>query len=110
MSYAIARIVLKQEEVGQDGRVLAALLPVLPFAWMLWEIIKGARTMDELEQRIQLEALVLAYPLALILLMTLGLLEIAVTLPSQDLGYRHVWAMLPLLYFIGLSIARKRYA
>ena len=90
-------------------RVWAALLPVPAFAWMLWEIIKGVRVMDELQQRIQLEALAVAYPLALILLMTLGLLEIAITLPPEDLSYRHVWAALPLFYFIGLAIARKRY-
>jgi hypothetical protein len=65
--------------------------------------------MDELEQRIQLEALALAFPLTLILLMTLGLLEIAIELPAEDLSYRHVWAMLPALYFLGLTLARKRY-
>jgi len=95
--------------MAESLRVLAALLPVAPFAWMLWEIIKGVRSMDELEQRIQLEALVVAYPSTLILLMTLGLLEIAIKLPPEDLSYRHVWAMLPVFYFLGLAIAKRRY-
>ena len=109
LAHLIARIVLKQEETAESMRVLAALLPVAPFVWMLWEITKGVRGMDELEQRIQLEALAVAYPLTLILLMTLGLLEIAIKLPPEDLSYRHVWAMLPLFYFIGLTIAKRRY-
>jgi hypothetical protein len=109
LAYVIARIVLKQPDLAEPLRVLAALLPVVPFAWMLWEIIKGVRKMDELEQRIQLEALVVAYPLAMILLMTLGLLEIAIKLPPEDLSYRHVWAMLPLFYSIGLYLSKRRY-
>jgi len=109
LTYFVARMVLEQEEMAESLRVLAALLPVAPFAWMLWEIIKGVRSMDELEQRIQLEALVVAYPLTLILLMTLGLLEIAIKLPPEDLSYRHVWAMLPVFYFLGLAIAKRRY-
>jgi len=109
LAYLAARIVLKQEEFDELVRVLAALLPVVPFAWMLWEFIKGIQGMDELKQRIQLEALVVAFPLTLILLMTLGLLEIAIKLPPEDLSYRHVWAMLPLFYYLGLAFAKRRY-
>jgi hypothetical protein len=65
--------------------------------------------MDELEQRIHLEALAVAFPLALILLMTLGLLELATKLPPEDFSYRHVWAFLPIFYFGGLALARRRY-
>ena len=109
LAYFGARGVLEQEGLGDGVRVLAALLPVAPFGWMLWEIVTGVRGMDELEQRIQLEALAVAFPLVLILLMTLGLLEIAIHLPPDDLSYRHVWAMMPIFYFAGLALARKRY-
>jgi hypothetical protein len=109
LAYFAARGFLEMGGVPDAARVVAALVPVSPFAWMLWEIVRGIRAMDELEQRIQLEALALAFPLALILLMTLGLLEIAVSLPPEDLSYRHVWAMLPAFYFLGLTLARKRY-
>ena len=76
---------------------------------MLLGLNRGVRQLDELEQRIQLEALAFAFPLAMILLLTLGLLEIAIQLPPEDLSYRHVWAMLPVLYFIGLIVANRRY-
>lgn len=109
VTYFVARGVLKVDDIGMSLRVLAALLPVVPFCWMLWEIVKGVRGMDELEQRIQLEALAVAYPLVLILLMTLGLLEMVIELPPEDLSYRHVWAMLPLFYYVGLLLARRRY-
>jgi hypothetical protein len=109
LAWFAARAFLEMEGTGEVARIAAALLPVAPFAWLLWEIVRGVRSMDELEQRIQLEALALAFPLTLILLMTLGLLEIAIELPAEDLSYRHVWAMLPALYFLGLTLARKRY-
>lgn len=51
----------------------------------------------------------LAFPMATVALMVLGLLEIAVHLPPEDLSYRHVWALMPMMYFLGLGIARRRY-
>ena len=109
LTYFAARVILKIPETGDLLRVLAALLPIVPFCWVLWEIRKGVKSLDELEQRIQLEALAFAFPISLILLMTLGLLEIAITLPKNDLSYRHVWATLPAIYFLGLVLARRRY-
>ena len=109
VSYFVSRTMLELEPAAVPLRVVAALLPVAPFAWMLWEIVRGVRGMDELEQRIQLEALAVAFPLTLMLLMTLGLLEIAIELPPKDLSYRHVWAMLPAFYFAGLALAKRRY-
>ena len=108
ISYFVARGALEQELLT-GWRVFFALLPVSPFIWFLLDIIKGIRGMDELERRIHLEALAVAFPLTLILLMTLGLLEIAIKLPPEDLSYRHVWALLPGFYFLGLYFARRRY-
>lgn len=105
-----ARIVLESPSVPTFWRVGAALSP-LPLAGMaLLTIIRGARELDELEKRIQLEALAIAFVLAVLLIMTLGLLELAVTLNPDDWSYRHIWAMLPMLYFGGLVFARKRYS
>jgi hypothetical protein len=105
-----ARIVLENPSVPTWARVAAALAPVPLAGAALLTIIRGARELDELEKRIQLEALAFAFVLTLLLLMTLGLLELAITLNPNDWSYRHVWAMLPMLYFGGVVLARKRYA
>ena len=105
-----ARAVLESSSVPFWARVAAALAPAPIAGAALLAILRGARELDELEQRIQLEALAFAFVMALLLIMTLGLLELAVTLNRDDWSYRHVWAMLPLLYFAGLALARKRYA
>jgi hypothetical protein len=104
-----ARVVLESKSVPTWARVIAALAPT-PIAGMaLFTIIRAARDLDELERRIQLEALAFAFVLAVLLLMTLGLMELAITLNRDDWSYRHVWAMLPMLYFGGLALARRRY-
>ena len=105
-----ARMVLESASVPTWGRVMAALAPAPIAGAALYTIIRGARELDELEQRIQLEALAFAFVLAVLLLMTLGLMELAITLNRDDWSYRHVWAMLPMLYFAGLALARRRYA
>ena len=69
---------------------------------------RGA-ALGELERRIHLEALAIAFPLATVLLLTLGLLDLAITLPGEDWSYRHVWYWLPILYAAGLTIAKRRY-
>ena len=105
-----ARVVLESPSVPTWARVVAAMAPAPLGAAALLTIVRGARELDELEQRIQLEALAIAFVLAVLLLMTLGLMELAVTLNPDDWSYRHVWAMLPMLYLAGLVFARRRYA
>lgn len=91
-------------------RILLALLAPAAFVYLMLQWRNGVRLMDELERRIQLEALALAFPLSILLMLTLGMLQRVVSLPFQDFSYRHVWAMLVFIYFAALAFARKRYA
>jgi hypothetical protein len=70
---------------------------------------QALRDLDELERRIQLEALAIAFPGALLLIMTLGLLQLAIPLSPADWSYRHIWPFLFLFYFLGLALTRRRY-
>ena len=105
-----ARGLLELEGLSTAIRVSLALLPLPAFLWFLWTFIAGVREADELERRIQLEALAVAFPLTLVLIMTLGLLQIAVPLSPDDWSYRHIWPTLYVFYVLGLSWARRRYA
>jgi hypothetical protein len=108
--YLTARGVLEAETLATWQRVAAALAPIPVAAVALALLVRGARQLDELELRIQLEALATAFLLTILFLMTLGLMQRAVVLKFEDWSYAHVWAMLPTLYFLGLMIARRRYA
>jgi hypothetical protein len=107
--YLLARLLLEMQAQPSWLRVAIALMPVPVFAWVLWNTSKAVQGMDELERRIQLEALAFAFPMTLLLVMTLGLIEIAVGLNRDDWSYRHVWPTLFVFYFLGLSFARRRY-
>jgi hypothetical protein len=107
--YLISRGLLAMDIASPALRVAIALVPAPFFVWWLWTWMKGVSEMDELERRIELEALALAFPLAVVFLMTMGSLDVAVALDPDDWSIRHVWAMMPMLYYIGLWRAKRRY-
>jgi hypothetical protein len=107
--YLIARGLLALDFGTPIVRSAIALLPVPFFVWYLWTWMNRLTEMDELERRIELEALGFAFPAALVLLMALGLLDIAITLNPDDFSLRQLWFMLPLMYYVGLWRAKRRY-
>ncbi|MFN2399354.1 MAG: hypothetical protein ABR543_12030 [Gemmatimonadaceae bacterium] len=109
VTYFGARELVQQGGLQTWQRVVVVLIPVLPFVLLLLQLIRGMRSLDELHKRVQLEALAIAYPLALVLLMTLGLLEVAIDLNPDDWSYKHVWPFLVTFYFGGLALAWRRY-
>ncbi len=107
--YFVARGLLDGNTMPTWQRVGIALAPIPVAAATLWGLVRGAKELDELQLRIQIEALATAFLLSVLFLMTLGLLQRAITLEFEDWSYAHVWAMLPTLYFLGLAIAKRRY-
>lgn len=106
-----ARVLVEATALPLWGRIIAAVVPVALFILWAAAFTRSVREeADELERRIQLEALAFAFACAFALLMGLGLLELVVKLPPEDLSYRHVWALLPIFYFGGVALARRRYA
>ena len=92
------------------ARLLIALAPLPFFILFVLAFIRLVRDMDELERRVQLEALAFAYPGLLLLIMTLGLLELAgISLSPADWSFRHVWQIAVLFYVGGLALASRRY-
>ena len=108
-TFFAARFALESPGLGTPARIAIALVPVPFFAWLLVEFVRRVSDGDELERRIQLEALAVAFPLTLSLLMLLGLLQIAVPLPPEDWSYRHIWPFLFVFYIVGIQRARRRY-
>lgn len=107
--YFIARLTLEGSELAPWLKVIIALLPIPPFAFFLLFLVSHIRHMDELHRRVHLEALAIAFPLTLLLVMTLGLLELAIGLSPEDWSYRHLWPYLVTFYFLGLALAWRRY-
>ena len=107
--YIASRWLLESTIEARAARIGIALLPTPFMAWYLWTWFTGISRMDELQRRIELEALAFAFPVSLVFLATLGLLDVATALNPDDFSLRHTWLMLPMLYYVGLWKAQRRY-
>jgi hypothetical protein len=109
VAFIIAVVVLEVLAPPGPVRLAAALLPVPAFAWFIVEEVRLLRRLDELERRIQLEALAVAFPLSVLLVFALGMLERAgLAVPTLE-RLRDVWALAFIPYALGLFLARRRY-
>jgi hypothetical protein len=110
VTYFVARLAIEVLSPGSPMRLAVVLLPIVPFAGLLWFFIRGVRGADELERRIHLEALAVAFPLSVLMLMVLGLLDLAIDLDPDNWSYRHLWPFMFVFWFLGLAAARRRYS
>ncbi len=65
--------------------------------------------MDEVQIKLQMEAVIIAFSSGLLLLFTLGLLDLIIDLNKNDWGYRHLVPIFILFYFFGLFISKRKY-
>jgi len=93
-------------DVARPWRDLIALSPMLPAAATAWVVLRELRRMDELQRRIQLEALGFSFAGTAILTFSYGFLE---GLGYPRLSMFTVWPILAALWIVGLVLARRRY-
>ena len=109
VAYCAALFALKKLSLSPAVSVVVAVVPIIPFALFLREFIRHLQSADELERRVQLEALAIAFPTTLAGLMLLGLLQVAVPLDPREWSYRNLWTLLPPLYFSCVALRWKHY-
>ena len=97
---------LTHVDVARPWRDLVALSPMIPAAAIAWVVLRDLRRMDELQRRIQLEALGFSFAGTAILTFSYGFLE---GLGYPRLSMFTVWPILALLWIVGLGLARRRY-
>ena len=94
---------------GTPARVALAVLPIPFFVGFLVSALRAIDRGDELFRRVHLEALAVAFPLTVVLIMVLGLFELATGLNPDDFSYRHIWPMVTIFYWLGYTRAWRRY-
>ena len=107
--FIAARLLLEQPDLSVGSRLLLAFGPTLPFVGLLLGIIGALREVDELERRVQVEALATAFGLTFLLVATLALAQRAGFAKEEDFSYAHIMPMLFMFYLGGSIIARRRY-
>ena len=109
-AYFAARMGIEALPQGSWGALAVALLPVPALAWLIHTVRRGIREMDELERRIQLEALAFAFPVALLIVFTAGLLDLAGFHGEADWDLPRLWPLMLLPYWGGIALAHRRYS
>jgi hypothetical protein len=108
LAYFVARYGMWAWAPKDPWDIFVMTIPVLAFFWFVAVVQRTLREIDELQRRIHLEALALAFLTVMLLLMGLGLIEEMprgrLTLPWRDLWF----ALIP-LYGICYLAARHRY-
>ena len=108
-SYLVALALQKFFILPTALQIAVMLIPVAPFVFFVQRFIAHLRNLDELHRRVHFEALAFAFPVAMLLLMMLGLLERSHLVSAEKWSYGQVWYYLPLLYLIGIAISWRRY-
>lgn len=110
-SLMAAAAVLKWTALSAPLRLVVALLPVVVYIFFLLTHIEHVRDLDELERRIQLEALAIAFPTSFVGILTGWLLYLAGFLRDVELpeAVAYSLALMCLLYVFGCRIAARRY-
>jgi hypothetical protein len=109
LSFAAAVVLIEAGHLPTPARAAAALLPVIGMTAFLWVEVSYLRQLDELHRRVQLEALAIAFPLALLLVFTVGSLERAGVHIEGFERPRDLWPLVVIPYPIGLLFAWRRY-
>jgi hypothetical protein len=110
LTYTLSRAVLEQVEPGTGLALACALAPALVLGALLVWFVRAIRGLDELGQRIQLEALAWAFPTALFVVLAAGLLELAGYPGIGNWDLPRLWPLLIVPYWMGLAVATRRYA
>ena len=90
------------------GKVTLALAPLVPTPIIIGAAVRSYRRLDELQRRIQGEALVWGFVLGSILVFTWGSIEMAMGLPR--VGWIWVGPIFGGSWLLGLAIARRTFS
>ena len=98
---------LENLDLSRGGRLALALLPVAIWGGAIVYVARSIRSLDEMQVRIQLVALAIAFPTAMLLGFTVEYLQKAGFVEGWTIG--DVWPWMLLLYVPALAIAHWRY-
>ncbi len=110
ITYITSLLIIRKGDPSTAIGVVLSIVPLITFALFIYHYIKSIGVMDEVQIRIQLEAVVIAFTLGLMTLMVLGLLDLVITLDKKDWSYTNLIPFFALFYFIGLFISKRKYS
>jgi peptidoglycan/LPS O-acetylase OafA/YrhL len=98
--------VLQGGWIADDWRLIVALLPCVPLFLVVIAILRQLRQDDELQRKIQFEALAFAFAGTALTTFGYGFLE---NVGFPKLPTFGIWPIMAVLWIAGLLIVRRRY-
>ena len=109
LAYVLSVIIsslLQGPSLGRASSIAIALIPVVVMCLMALAVVRQLRRLDELAQRIQLEALGLAFVASALITFSYGFLE---TQGFPRLSMFYVWPLMGSLWALGCVLGVRRY-
>lgn len=107
--FAISVYYLSRYSVSIPIVLLIIAVNALLFGTYSIKFIQSIKLLDEVQIRIQLEAVTVAFALSLLLVMVLGMLGLVKNLGLDSISYLYIFPLFFLFYFIGLFISKRKY-
>lgn len=109
MAYAILLVLsprlLAQGVDDQTLRVVITLLPVIPAVFICWVVLRGLFRVDEMQRKLQFEALAFSFAGTALITLGYGFLE---NVGYPKLSMFAVWPIMAALWGLGGVIGRLR--
>lgn len=109
ISFVASTYVLSRYAVPLNVSVLVILFNAVIFGIYTYRLIKSISIMDEVQIRIQLESVSIAFVLSLMLVMILGLCGLVKDLGLGNIDYLYIFSVLVIFYIIGFFITQRKY-
>lgn len=111
LAYAVVLLVavtlVNNTDVGSGWRVPLALAPMVPAMFMVVAFARYMGRVDELQRRVQLEALAFAFGGTALLTFGYGFLQLFAGFPQVN--WFAVWPIMAMLWMAGKARADRRY-
>lgn len=109
LSYVGSIFSIKLLSIPIEASIMLTIVSIVAFSLFVYKFFRSIYFMDEVQIKTQMEAFVFAFALGLLLLMTLGLVDLYFVLNPEDWNYRFLVPFFIIFYFIGLFIAKRKY-
>lgn len=110
LAYAVVLVVtitlLNNTDPGSGWRVPLALAPMAPVVFALLAFVRYFGRMDELQRRVQLEALAFAFGGTALITFGYGFLQVV---GFPQVSWFFVWPIMAALWIVGKVLADRRY-
>ncbi len=109
ISFVISVFALSRYALPLPVTLLIIAINAVFFGVYAFKMIQSIGSMDEVAIRIHLEAVSVAFVLALLTVMVLGMAEIVSHFGFDKISFLYIFPLFFLFYFIGLFISKRKY-